>query len=103
MKWYAEQYRNDHPDLERGYVRFGKLPNHGISVNHSTGEPERGVSCFEAEFTGNEYKPLLTGYLCSVYEQVKGRTAYRLYGKVVGTGSDGEPVLRVRQAVRITK
>lgn len=83
-------------DAERGYIRFGKLPNCGKSRNHRDNTLERGVSCFEAEFSADgSYRLLLTPVLQVTYLTVFERDAYRLYGECVGSGADGEPVLRV--------
>lgn len=34
---------------ERGYIRFGELPEGGYSWNFRDDRPEAGVSCFDAE------------------------------------------------------
>jgi hypothetical protein len=86
---------------ERGYIRFGKCPKSGYSINHRDKTPEAGVSVFEAEFVGDEYRLILTPYLQVTYVSVADRPAYRVYGEIVGTGADGEPLLRVRRSKRI--
>lgn len=59
-------------DAERGYIRFGAPPAGGRSRNHEVS-----------------------------YLAIADRPAYRLYGERVGTGSDGEPVLRVDRAIKL--
>lgn len=86
----------------RGYVRFGELPEGGRSRNYRDDILENGVSCFDAEFSdGGEYRLLLTPVLEVSYLTVYDRQAYRLYGDVVGTGADGEPLLRVDRLEKI--
>lgn len=88
-------------NAERGYIRFGDLPKNGHSINHRDNTPEKGVSAFEAEFVVNKYRLILTPALEVSYLTVCDRPAYRLYGEVVGTGSDGEPLLRVAKTKKL--
>ena len=89
-------------DAERGYIRFGGLPGGGKSHNHRDNTLEAGVSCFDAEIaTDGSYRLLLTPVLEVSYLTVADRPAYRLYGDRVGTGADGEPLLRVDKAVKL--
>lgn len=87
---------------ERGYIRFGRCPKDGKSINHRDNTTEQGVSVFEAEFAGKDYRIIVTPVLECSYHSVKDRPAYRIYGDVVGTGADGEPVVRVTKAVKLT-
>lgn len=48
---------------ERGYIRFGACPTNGRSVNHRDDCFEAGVSCFLAEFSGNNYRVLVNDVL----------------------------------------
>jgi len=59
------------------------------------------VSVFEAEFVGDKYRILLDSTLQATWALVRDRPAYRIYGKVVGTGADGEPVVNVSKAIRL--
>lgn len=87
---------------ERGYIRFGSLPEGGKSRNHRDNTLEAGVSCFEAEIAASgAFRLLLTPVLEASYLTVADRPAYRLYGERVGTGADGEPLLRVDKAVKL--
>lgn len=87
---------------ERGYVRFGSLPEGGKSRNHRDNTLEAGVSCFEAEIAASgDFRLLLTPVLEVSYLTVADRPAYRLYGECVGAGADGEPLLRVDKAVKL--
>lgn len=84
---------------EVGYIRFGDIPEGGRSRNKATGELEAGVSVFVGEFakTG-EFRAMpstnqqLASLLCV---QADDRPVYRVWGKVVGVGGDGEPVIKV--------
>lgn len=87
---------------ERGFVRFGNLPEGGRSRNHRDDRLEAGVSCFDAEFSpSGAYRLLLTPVLEVSFFSVSDRPAFRLYGERVGTGADGEPLLRVDRAVSL--
>jgi len=89
-------------DAERGYIRFGAVPKNGKSYNHRDNVWEDGVSVFEAEFVGNEYRLLFNNHILqSSYLSVADRPAYRIYGDVVGTGADGEPLLKVKKVVKL--
>lgn len=88
-------------NAQRGYIRFGKCPKDGLSINHRDKIPELGVSVFDAEFTDNQYRLISNDALYATYLSVKDRPAYRIYGDVVGTGSDGEPVIKVIKAVKL--
>lgn len=89
-------------DAERGYIRFGSLPKGGKSRNHRDNTLEAGISCFDAEIAASgAFRLLLTPVLEASYLTVADRPAYRLYGERVGTGADGEPLLRVDKAVKL--
>lgn len=92
---------------ERGYIRYGDIPAGGYSRNAATGELEKGVSVFYAEYAKNgEYRPLpknnqqLGSLLTLIADK---RPVYRVRGTEVGTGGDGEPVLKIKQIERIEK
>ena len=89
----------------RGYVRMGDIPKDGKSRNRASGQLEAGVSVFAAEIAPNgQWRPLLTtpqllgSYLSLVADE---RPAYRVYGQVIGTGSDGEPLMQIDRAERL--
>lgn len=87
---------------ERGYIRFGAPPAGGRSRNHRDNILEGGVSCFDAEIAADGSFRLLLSPVSEVsYLAIADRPAYRLYGERVGTGSDGEPVLRVDRAIKL--
>lgn len=78
------------------YVRYGKLPKGGRSINHADGSLEAGVSVYYGErLPSGEARALprsnmeLAGAL-----SLMDRQLYIVTGELVGTGSDGEPVLR---------
>jgi len=89
-------------NAERGFIRFGSVPKNGYSINHRDNTQEAGVSAFEAEFTAdNDYRVLVTPVLEVTYYSVIDRPAFRVYGEKVGTGADGEPVLKVSHTVKL--
>ena len=87
-------------DLEKPlYIRYGDLPKGGRSTNYVTGRKEQGVSVYPAKYD------LETGAI--VFDDAAGvhnpgtlvflmidRTPRLVTGQYVGTGSDGEPLLR---------
>lgn len=86
----------------KGFIRFGKCPKNGKSFNHRDNIPEVGVSVFSAEFVGKHYRVLFDNHVLPVsYVSVADRPAYRIYGNIVGTGADGEPLLRVTKSVKL--
>lgn len=93
-----EQFKN----AKKGFVRFGDLPDCGYSKNYREDISEAGISVFEAEFIGKKFRIInLNSLLEATYFAVKHRTAYRIWGEIVGTGSDGEPVLKVSRKMSL--
>ena len=86
---------------ERGYLRYGEPPADGLSINHRDGRSESGLSVFYGDFTSDgSYRPVLsTDALLVSYLTVMQRDAYRVYGDIVGTGADGEPLVKVTKIV----
>lgn len=86
------------------FVRFGDLPSDGRSKNHLTDELEAGVSVYEAIERDGKISlllPSMTGSACvSMSGCFFGKPFYEVDGTVVGTGSDGEPVLSPCRIVR---
>jgi hypothetical protein len=72
------------------YIRFGRWSRR--SINAATGEPEAGVSVYQA-WVENRVVYLHPDILCPKLRG-QGRMVFPVTGKVVGIGSDGEPVLR---------
>jgi hypothetical protein len=92
----TEEYKSKFKNSTKGYIRFGKCPKDGFSTNHRDGTLESGVSVFEAEFAGRDYRVIIDSpALECAYVSVMDRPAYRVYGEVIGSGADGEPVLKV--------
>lgn len=104
---YAANPEPELPGAEFGYIRFGDLPADGISINHLLDAPEEGISCFHAEITANgdyqftQMTPMLCEDVIAFFEE-NNRPLYRLYGELVGHGSDGEPLLKVTKTEKIT-
>ena len=86
-------------NAERGFIRFGAPPKTGRSTNYRDNTLEDGVSVFNAEFIGSNYRVLADSILEATYYMVANRPAYRIYGDVVGTGADGEPVVKIMRCV----
>ena len=78
------------------YVRYGKLPRGGKSRNHATGEFESGVSVFRGEvLPSGEARALPdNNVLAASMVSLRDRDLYVVSGVEIGTGSDGEPVLK---------
>ena len=99
------------------FVRFGRkdgaFPVGEVSYNKLTGEPELGVSVYEAVERGGQYQLLLPrldpmtiatiGMCFNTAQGLWGQTEHPLYeveGDFVGIGSDGEPLLKNCRVVR---
>lgn len=86
---------------EQVFIRFGKWARNMRSINHVTGERERGLSVYNARIEpdgtisliADDYsmKAGVTAEACA--SSLSGRLCFVVTGKVVGQGSDGEPVL----------
>ena len=97
MLWqiWGEQYQVSWPRKtpDRVYLRYGMFSNRERSSNHATGDEEEGISVYPAVLVDDGVQlapdvktcPKLVG---------QGRLVFCVTGKEVGTGSDGEPVLR---------
>jgi len=90
-------------EAERGYIRFGDMPQNGLSKNHRDNTFEAGVSVYNAEYaTDHTYRLLLSNDgMYGEAAHIANRPAYRVWGEEVGIGSDGEPVLRVKKYKKI--
>lgn len=90
-------------DSVDGFVRYGGLPPGGRSGNHRDQVREAGVSVFRARFAsaGGWQVQLQSDAEHATWLNVRDRPAYRVYGDVVGFGSDGEPVLRVTRTEQL--
>ena len=85
-------------DAERGYIRYGELPKGGRSYNYRDNRYEAGVSCIPAEFASDgSWRPIHNAAtkIDQLAYEAKGVQVYRVWGTEVGTGSDGEPLLKV--------
>jgi len=90
---------------KRVFVRFGTLPNSGRSYNYRDNKYESGISVFNALLLHNGQvivKPNTNYELGSLFT-LMDRDAYIVEGEVIGTGSDGEPLLRNAKIVRKLK
>lgn len=90
------------------FIRFGDIPENEISVVYSgSGDGqylkgyEIGVSCYNAKKIKNTWfivLPHITkttlNTLHSLYYNFDNRKSYLVKGKLVGYGSDGEPLLK---------
>jgi len=78
------------------FLRFGKPPSSGKSFDYRDKRAERGVSVYEL---GPDGKPILQGWHFGITE----RPAYLGKGRIVGFGSDGEPVVKILGKLKRTK
>lgn len=89
------------------YIRFGLPPESGYSINHldpSHLKEEKGVSVFPATIYKGELMPILPAYkhyAAVDLEWLMDRPRYEIIGEEIGTGSDGEPLLKVTKVIPI--
>ncbi len=89
---------------EPQYVRFGDTPPKGRSVHFSTGEMHAGVSCYRGLFLQEALFRIDTGGLTMqglaslITLAACDWPAFFVEGEEVGTGPDGEPLVRVESA-----
>lgn len=88
-------------EMQKVYVRFGKPPISGYSINYITNEREPGVSCFTAFKKGRKITLDLSGVDKVSALFLIDRTPYLVQGEVVGVGSNGEPCLNVGKCRKI--
>lgn len=80
------------------FIRFGKFSRAQPSINFSNGKDERGLSVYPARLVDGVAELVdddqleLTAADCATV--LSGRCVFVVTGKVVGRGSDGEPLLR---------
>lgn len=93
MDWSKAPWPRKRPDLV--YIRFGRWS--ARSKNFMTGIKEIGVSVCPAILNPDLSVSLLSKHCQDIWwEQLRGqgRTVCAVTGKLVGRGSDGEPLLR---------
>lgn len=73
------------------YVRFGGLPAGGISYNYRDSVSEMGVSCYRAVLKGDKVYIDCPDPGFIMFNS--DRPLREITGVLVGTGSDGEPLL----------
>ena len=74
------------------FTRFGKPPRHA-SINHRDRTAEAGISVYENDPDG---QPIFEGW----HFEISKRQEYQGCGKIIGWGSDGEPLVQI---IRIRK
>lgn len=81
---------------EKGFIRFGDVPEDEKSYNYRDGFYEKGVSVYNALFYPDGKYEIIPENDIQVFGSISfgSRPAFRVWGDVVGTGSDGEPLLR---------
>lgn len=93
--------------MKRGtaiYVRFGAMPKDGKSYNYRDNISEDGVSVFKAVLSEDKTQVWInihSQHALGTYLTVCDRQLYRVYGNVIGEGSDGEPCIKVTRAIKI--
>ena len=80
------------PDGSVRYVRFGKPPKSGFSVNRRDGTAEAGISTHRLIKHNGEWHLDHAGG--GYTTRMDTRPTYELAGELVGYGSDGEPLLK---------
>lgn len=83
------------------FLRYGDPPPGGRSRNYRTGRLEAGLSVYPSVLVDGERAPLLVrnepqDYSCGMLD----RPVLVLVGIVLGTGSDGEPVIEVGRVLQ---
>ncbi len=83
------------------FIRYGDVPTTGNSMNHRTGDVLAGLSVYRcARIVGDnergEYLPILPNNdaIGSFAGGLKDRPRFLVPGEEVGTGPDGEPLIR---------
>lgn len=74
------------------YVRFGDIPGGEQSTDYGTGRTEAGVSVYACEEEDGVY--YLAGAEIQTVFYLLDRPIYLVSGERVGTGADGEPLIR---------
>lgn len=86
----------------RCYLRYGKLPANGHSRNHADNTLESGVSVYEGLILPDKSAktlPASNQEFCGMLT-LRDRPLYEVTGTPIGTGSDGEPLLKNAKIVR---
>ena len=98
-----EKARSRRENGEEGYIRFGDVPKSGKSYNYRDNFFEKGVSAYHAVFFPDGSYEVLQHNPFELFgaHSYSNRPAYRLYGEEIGTGSDGEPVLKVTKSIKL--
>jgi hypothetical protein len=92
---------------EEGYLRYGEPPASGISKTIYTDRLEKGISVVPAFFyEDGTYRidvDRCTSQTLWTLVQIDARDIYRIWGKLVGSGTDGEPVLDISSFQKLDK
>ena len=83
--------------VKKVFIRFGEIPENEKSLNHLTEKRETGISVYEGIEDDGKYSvimPPLTYSCCVSLSGVLDRQAYLVDGVVIGSGSDGECLLK---------
>ena len=83
--------------VKKVFIRFGEIPENEKSLNHLTEKREKGISVYEGIEDDGKYSvimPPLTYSCCVSLSGVLDRQAYLVDGVVIGSGSDGECLLK---------
>ena len=114
LEWMREQrlsFAQPRKEPDRVYIRFGLFDRNRCSYNFYLSVKERGLSVYRATLhddgtvsLDNDKTLLVPPH--DVSTSIRDRFVFVLAGKEVGTGSDGEPVIRgpklMPYAVRFT-
>lgn len=86
-------------NLQKVYIRFGKFSRNQRSMNHATGQMEKGLSVYNARLEDDgtvsliaeDWSLSLTAKDCA--GSLQGRLAFVVTGEEIAQGSDGEPLI----------
>ena len=105
---HTDDWEIDEEFIEGPYVRFGLWRKNERSRNYQKRKLEQGVSVFETMKSsklivpkiGDSDTALSSIAQCIVEAAVKSRTPYIVRGDRIGTGGDGEPLLKNLEIVQ---
>lgn len=92
--WYKRKFNKPSGKWKPCFIRFGGIPKDEKSFNHRQEYYEKGVSVYNGLKRGKRGVPIIPNEDAINSFSVVQRVAYFVEGKVVGAGSDGEPLLR---------
>lgn len=80
------------------FLRFGLPPKNGKSWNYRDNIPEIGVSCYRL-ISGKAILSL--SEVGTIAGGISDRPIYFISGEEIGSGSDGEPIVKIHKITRV--